>query len=161
MKKKQLAKDISSFLNSETKEAINKTSLILNGFEKARVNNYFPIRTNRNFTRNENEGLTFDATLEGMGMLQERTEAKNPLLLEDALLTLDRQIENTAKYSGFAVPVRNFNKVYNTTLVGYENSVKQTVSESWGEEAETYINNLLKDVQFGRKKPTTKLLGWE
>ena len=155
---KQLAKDISSFLNNETKEAINKTSLILNGFEKARVNNYFPIRTNENFTRNENEGLTFDATLEGVGMLKERTGAKNPLLLEDALLTLDRQIENTAKYSGFAVPVRNLNKVYNTTLVGYENSVKQTISESWGKEAETYINNLLKDVQFGRKTGDDKIL---
>nr|DAI22107.1 MAG TPA: hypothetical protein [Caudoviricetes sp.] len=155
---KQLAKDISSFLNNETKEAINKTSLILNGFEKARVNNYFPIRTNENFTRNENEGLTFDATLEGVGMLKERTGAKNPLLLEDALLTLDRQIENTAKYSGFAVPVRNLNKVYNTTLVGYENSVKQTISESWGKEAEKYINNLLKDVQFGRKTGDDKIL---
>lgn len=149
---KQLAKDISSFLNNETKEAINKTSIILNGFEKARVNNYFPIRTNKNYTRNENEGLTFDATLEGVGMLKERTGAKTPLLLEDALLTLDRQIENTAKYSGFAVPVRNLNKVHNTTLTGYEGSVKDTIAKNWGKEAETYINNLLKDVQFGREK---------
>lgn len=151
-KEKQLAKDISSFLNNETKEAINKTSIILNGFEKARVNNYFPIRTNKNYTKTENEGLMFDATLEGSGMLKERTGAKNPLLLEDALLTLDRQVENTAKYSGFAVPVRNLNKVHNTTLTGYEGSVKDTIAKNWGKEAETYIENLIKDVQFGRER---------
>ena len=155
---KRLAADINSFLNTETKAAINETSIVLDGVERARVNNYFPIRTNQNFTKAENAGIVFDSTLEGMGMLKERSGATNPVYLEDALVALDRQVENTAKYSGFAIPVRNLNKVHNVTFSDYRSSVKDIIEKNWGENAEKYINDFLSDVQNGRKSGDRSLL---
>ena len=108
---KEFADIAYKFFNETTKKAINETSLQLDGYEKAIVDNYFPIKTDRNFNRAEISGLIKDGTIEGMGMLKERVGAKNPILLEDITNVITRQIDSTAKYYGLAIPVRNFNKV--------------------------------------------------
>jgi hypothetical protein len=148
---KEFAKVAYKFFNETTKEAINETSTQLDGYEKAIVDNYFPIKTDRNFNRIDVSGLIQNGTIEGMGMLKERVEAKNPVLLEDVTDVIMRQINNTAKYSGLAIPVRNFNKVYNFTSKGYESSVKKAISDVWGFNANRYIEKILSDIQGGGK----------
>lgn len=164
------------FLNKDTKAAINETSMVLNGTEKANVNNYFPITTDKDFVMRDITGLIQDATIEGMGMLKERRQgAKVPILLEDVAVVLQRQTQNTARYYGLAIPVRDFNKVIqwkksayydNTDPNAKKKSIYQTLSEvpALGEEAEgvrksikdtwgtpglEYIENVLKDIQTG------------
>lgn len=138
------------FFHEYTGEKINEVSLKLNGYKKARVQNYFPIRTDSNFNHAELEALVRNGTLEGMGMLTSRVGARNPILLEDITQVIQRQSENVAKYYGLAIPIRNFNKIYNTTAIGYQDSTKSTIARKWGADGQKYIENLLVDLQSHR-----------
>lgn len=154
-REKRFAEMVSGFFNGQMKDAINETSLKLDGYEKARVTNYYPIRTDSNFTNVEFEGLVKDATIEGMGMLKQRSGGTNPVMLEDIFSVLNRQIENVSSYYGLAIPIRNFNKIYNSTASGYEGSVKEAVGSKWGSRGQKYIENVLTDLQGGRRKEVT------
>lgn len=150
-KEKRFAEMVSEFFNGQMKEAINDTSLKLDGFEKGRVTNYFPIRTDKNFTNTDFDTLIKDATIEGMGILKQRSGGTNPVMLEDIFNVLNRQIDSVSSYYGLAIPIRNFNKIYNSTASGYESSVKSAIAEKWGTRGQKYIENLLSDLQGGRK----------
>lgn len=147
---KDFAKTAKYFFNEVTKEAINSTSLALDGYSKAVVDDYFPIKTDRDFNRIDVSGLIKDGTIEGMGMLKERVGSMNPILLEDVTNVITRQIENTAMYYGLAIPVRNFNKVYNFGLKAHENSVRRAITQKWGLQGKEYIEKTLRDIQGAR-----------
>lgn len=154
---KQYADIAYKFLNETTKEAINEVSLALDGYEKATVEDYFPIRSDPNFTQASMEGLQKDGTIEGIPMLKERTGSRNPILLEDASQVVLRQKNNTAMYYGLAIPIRNFNRFYNYTGTGFARSVKQSVGKTWGAAGQKYIDNVISDLQFGRQTQRTVL----
>ncbi|SMC40984.1 hypothetical protein [Papillibacter cinnamivorans] len=136
-----------NYFNTISKNAINETSLELLGYELATVDDYFPINSNKNFTRSEFESLIHDGTIEGMGLLKSRVASSNPIVLEDVTSVLLRQIDNVSKYNGLAAPVRNFNKVYNATMPEYANSVKNALSQKWGKSASEYIEKMIADIQ--------------
>ena len=138
------------FFNEFTKEKVNETSMILNGFKKAEVQNYFPIRTDKNFSKADFESIVNDGSIEGMGFLKKRTVSSVPILLEDVTNVVDRQLKNMAKYHGMAIPVRNFNKIYNVTAQEYETSVKKALNQTWGLSGSKYMENLLADIQGAR-----------
>lgn len=138
------------FLNIDTKDAINETSMVLNGTYKATVDNYFPIRTDPNFVMGDITGLIQDGTIEGWGALKERKEgAAKPVLLEDVAVVLQRQTTNTAKYYGLAIPVRDFNKVIKWQETTGGTSVGEAINKTWGKTGTDYIRNVLRDIQTG------------
>lgn len=138
------------FLNNDTKKAINDTSLELTGTMKAIVDNYFPIRTDPNFTMKDITGLVVDGTIEGMGMLKERVKgAKNAILLEDVAQVLQRQTNNTGRYYGLAIPVRDFNKILKFKEGGINESVRSVLDEVWGDAGINYITDVLNNIQAG------------
>jgi hypothetical protein len=99
------------FFHRRTGYYVNKTSLQLLGYRKATVENYFPIHTNKNFTKTDFVSLKTDGSIEGQGFLKERVNASNPVYLEDITSVVNRQIRGVALYAGMAVPMRNFNAV--------------------------------------------------
>ena len=138
------------YLNVDTKDAINETSMVLNGTYKATVDNYFPIRTDPNFVMGDITGLIQDGTIEGWGALKERKEgAAKPVLLEDVAVVLQRQTTNTAKYYGLAIPVRDFNKVIKWQETTGGTSVGEAINKTWGKTGTDYIRNVLRDIQTG------------
>ncbi|MDD3883290.1 MAG: hypothetical protein PHI27_13765 [Eubacteriales bacterium] len=136
-------------------EKINETSMQLVGYKKAMVQNYFPIQSDRNFLRVDFESIARDGSIEGMGFLKERVGSTNPMYLMDITSVLDRQLNNTAKYVGLAIPVRNFNKVYRVSTKGYADSVQAALNQMWGDKATKYLENLMADIQDARKNPPT------
>lgn len=154
---KAMVKCAEKFFHEYTGEKINETSLQLNGYKKARVHNYFPIRTDSNFRPTEIEGLIRNAAIENMGMLNTRVGARNPILLEDITKVIQRQSENVAKYYGLAIPIRNFNKIYNTTKIGYQDSTKSVIARKWGVTGQKYIEDLITDLQTKRGGESTIL----
>lgn len=135
------------FFNRQSKQALNETSLELIGYEIANVDHYFPIKTDRDFGMSNFENLVKDGTIEGMGILKKRIEARNPIVLEGLDNVLARQISDVSKYYGMAIPVRNFNKVWSGSTLGYEGSAKKSMREAIGTEGSRYIEKLMKDIQ--------------
>ena len=162
---KAFAEQAKTFFNKMSQSAINETSLALEGIEKAIVDDYFPIVSDKRFTKNNIEALIKDGTIEGMGMLKERNYAGNPIVLEDVTNVVNRQIQNVGKYYGLAIPIRNFNKLYNQSVMefhddgsySYQGSVKESLESKWGGKATMYIENLLTDMQNGRQTDNTWL----
>lgn len=153
---KEYAKIAQEFFNVKTKNAINEVSLELNGYEKAMVDDYFPISTNKNFLASSYDGLMQDGTLEGMGMLKERQSSRLPIYLEDVSQVVLRQKNNTALYYGLAIPIRNFTRFYNYTGgERLERSVKASVGKTWNKAGLDYIDHVLNDLQFGRQTQRT------
>lgn len=160
-------------------EKINETSNKLYGFERARVNNYFPITVDRDYVATDVQALKFDKTIEGAGFLKERIQSNNPIILDNIMDIADKTIKSTAMFNGLAVPIRNFNKILNTgtyelsdadNLDGGKivnpdgstkqfyvptNSVKKELKEKWGMRARDYIDNLIADLQQGRNSEYT------
>lgn len=147
----KIAKEV--FHNYFGKE-INKVTMQTRGYAAARVENYYPIKTDPDFTHSNFGGLVMDNSLEGMGMLKERVRSKNPILLEDITKVVIRQANNTSKYVGYAIPIRNFNMLMNSTFHdsnGRIRNMKETVRNVWGNSNEKYLENIFKDIQGARK----------
>ena len=140
-----------NYFNIVSKQALNDTSLALRGYEVAQVENYFPIKSDSDFLASNFESLVRDGTLEGMGFLKERKNAKNPIMLEAVDSVLTRQIGDTAKYVGMAIPIRNFTGgdgqkgAYN--WITDEGTLTKAVGDTWGSEAKSYIEKLMTDLQ--------------
>lgn len=147
---KEFLKKSRQFFWDYSGKKINEISNQLKGYDIAKVKNYFPIVTDKNFTKTDVSGLIQNGTLEGMGILKERVSASNPIILESIFDTIERHENNVAKYVGYAIPVRNFNKIYNTTLVGYHDSISNELGKKFGTEAKTYIERFLTDIQSKR-----------
>ena len=152
---KQFADVAYNFFNDDCSKAINETSIALKGYEIATARDYFPIVSNRNFINNDFESLVKNGTLEGKGMLKERKYASNPVALESVIRAINRQMSDVADYYGLAIPIRNFNKVYNSMGRNYNYSVKESLKQKWGLNADKYIENLITDLQSGRKTDGT------
>jgi hypothetical protein len=146
------------FFNTDSKKAINSASLDVLGYEIANVENYMPITADKAFTKGEFESLVKDGTLEGMGMLKERENASNPILLEDITSIIPRHMENAARYYGLAAPIRNFNAVYRRTMAGPDgiiDSVQNAIGNKFGEKGTEYIKKLMTDLQGGGRSTDT------
>lgn len=148
---REFLKCAEEYFHEYSGQKINETSMILNGYKKAVVENYFPIRTDKAYTRSEMEGVKFDATIEGWGSLKSRIHGSNPIVLESIDKVIQSHSSMLQKYVGLAIPIRNFNKVYNVTLKGNTDAVKAAIGEKWGTSATEYINNLITDLQTTRR----------
>lgn len=125
----QFAAILSKYFDGQAKNAINEVSMIMDGYEKAMVKNYFPIESDRAFTVQDNDQVRNDISLTGLGFLKQRTgKGANPVLLQDASQTFQRSVESVSKYYGLALPIRDLNAVMNSTY--YENAGKVRLSQT-------------------------------
>lgn len=177
----QFAAILSKYFDGQAKNAINEVSMIMDGYEKAMVKNYFPIESDRAFTVQDNDQVRNDISLTGLGFLKQRTgKGANPVLLQDASQTFQRSVESVSKYYGLALPIRDLNAVMNSTY--YENagkvrlsqtdrllgrdrskegggairtqsaeSVRNVIAEKWGKSSINYIEKLVGDLQRSGK----------
>ena len=140
-----------------SKDAINEVSLQLDGFERAGVENYMPIETDRSFLKSDVAGEARAATVEGIGSIaNERVHASNPIMLSDASDVLMRQIDKVSRYYGYAIPIRNFQAVNNFVFheegAPFSTSIKEIMDRKWGSGAEQYITKMLEDLQSSGRR---------
>jgi hypothetical protein len=88
--------------------------------------------------------------------------------LESVIDTAERSLNAVSLFSGLAIPIRNFNKIMNVTtykateaedaLPGVDTawtvdtSVKKKMREVWGDRALKFIDDVIADLQQGRKR---------
>lgn len=136
-----------------TGDQINKVSNELKGYSLAAVRNYFPIKTDPDFTKIEFAGLIRDGSIEGQGFLKSRVKASNQILLEGITNVILRQTDNVSRYVGLAIPVRNVNMLVaqNVYIDNQADSIKAALRKKWGHKNVEWFQNLVQDVQGGRK----------
>jgi len=139
-----VADAIHEYFNVNQKDLLNKESVELNGFEVATEADYFPIRTNALDIKRDNLKLQKNfsqATLEGLGILKERTNAGNAIILEDAFSTFYRSVKQSAAYIGMAQPLRN------AKFLVSDKEFRQTIAGTYGEHYVRSLDNYLRDIE--------------
>lgn len=152
--------DMEDFFGRYTTNLINETSMKLLGYDRATVKNYYPIAVDRSTLATEIEGVKMDATIEGRGFLKERVKSDKPILLEECQNVVKRSLRDTAAYAGLAAPIRDVQRVLNSTVETAEGIgvlKDKIIGEKWGKETVSYINDLLTDLQTTRRKRSSTM----
>ena len=152
--------DMKDFFGRYTTGLINETSMKLLGYDRATVKNYYPIAVDRSTLATEIEGVKMDATIEGRGFLKERVKSDKPILLEECQNVVKRSLRDTAAYAGLAAPIRDVQRVLNSTVETAEGIgvlKDKIIGEKWGKETVNYINDLLTDLQTTRRKRSSTM----
>lgn len=153
-------KDMEDFFGRYTTNLINETSMKLLGYDRATVKNYYPIAVDRSTLATEIEGVKMDATIEGRGFLKERVKSDKPILLEECQNVVKRSLRDTAAYAGLAAPIRDVQRVLNSTVETAEGIgvlKDKIIGEKWGKKTVSYINDLLTDLQTTRRKRSSTM----
>ena len=152
--------DMKDFFGRYTTNLINETSMKLLGYDRATVKNYYPIAVDRSTLATEIEGVKMDGTIEGRGFLKERVKSNKPILLEECQNVVKRSLRDTAAYAGLAAPIRDVQRVLNSTVETAEGIgvlKDKIIGEKWGKETVSYINDLLTDLQTTRRKRSSTM----
>ena len=168
---KKVLRAFKKLFHEYTGSVINETSMELYGFKKANEKNYYPISVDENYIATDIIGLKMDKTLEGAGFLKERVQSTKPLVLESIVDTAQSSLKKTSEFGGLAIPIRNFNKVYNgstwkvvdadsadvsvKSVMVQDDTVHKAMQDVWGRMATKYIDNLLADLQNARAGEST------
>lgn len=168
---KKVLRAFKKLFHEYTGSVINETSMELYGFKKANEKNYYPISVDKNYVTTDITSLKMDKTLEGAGFLKERVQSVKPLVMESIIDTAQRSLKMTSEFGGLAIPIRNFNKVYNgatwkvtdadsadvsaKSVMVQDDTVHKAMQDVWGRMATKYIDNLLADLQNARAGEST------
>lgn len=119
------------FFNGKAKTAINDTTMALKHRPVALSEDYIPIEVDRNTIVAELEGVKFDATIEGMGMLKSVVEgASNPVIIRGLHNVVEDHINRVGQLYGLAIPIRNFNKAFNVKLIGTDITPRKAIKSA-------------------------------
>ncbi len=160
-REKNYAEAIRNYYNTMSKAEINAVSVKLKGYEVAKVGEYYPIATNRDFVVKEFDAIKYDGSLESFGFLKERKEGGTPILLADATRTLERSIQSHSAYIGMAIPMRNFNKLRGVSImdsteageVRYQKqSLMDTLRKQWGTNAVKRLETMVADLSGSKPR---------
>jgi hypothetical protein len=99
------------------RDAINKTSVELQGFELANVENYWPAKRSRTRTPKDAKVRLAVKLLENMGLLKERVGTGEALRMSGFFETVHDSNNNVAAYVGLAKPLREIKAVYSKTVI--------------------------------------------
>lgn len=165
-KDKRFADAISKYFNDTSKKAMNEVSRKLYGYDIAMVDNYFPITVDKSLIIRDIDVYN-DPTLESSGFTKERTKSTLPIYLDGVTNVLKRSINNVGRYYGMAVPLRDFNSVYNFTA--YDDpfdpgrrlvSGKKAFEHAWRTPGKEYLENLMSDLNRGSRERQKDLLDY-
>ena len=144
---KEYALLLHRYYNQFSKDRINRTSRMLDGVDKAMTRDYYPMQSDQGYLPKQYN--VFDGTLEGMGSLKERQSgARNAIILGEADATMRWHRDNMARYVGYAVAKRNFEK-----LLNYRSSrgitIRESIKEKWGVNADAFLSDFMRTVEEG------------
>lgn len=138
---KRVADGLQKFLSKECAGWGNETSMKLLGYRKFDEEYYWPIRTDsntRNTTKLEDNYAANINAIKNQGMTKATIEgAKNAIVVSDIFDTYTRHISNMAAYAGYALPLSDFTRWYNSR------GVKTEIEQVLGPKGLKYINNFL------------------
>ena len=141
------------FFDGKAKDAVNDTTLALKHRIIAKDKSYIPFEVDKSFVVREISAANdIQQTINSYGMLKEtKDKAPQPLIMTGLNNVLDRHIDQVATIYGLAIPIRNFNKVWNVQSVeGVETTVQRSIEKNWGVDGKKFVEQVVQDLQGSR-----------
>lgn len=151
------AKAMHTYFNEIAPKALNEASMLIDGYEKFNVDNYFPISVDKNFLSQDFEGIKVneDGSLTHPGFGEERIQSSKPIYLRDVNTVLMTAIRQNSMYAYQAVPLMNMNKLLNVQSIESTDSVQAALGRKYGDGSATrYIKKFMQD--YAGNKNTSK-----
>ena len=150
---KSYVKDMQSYLSDTMGGKGNEVSLELYGVKLFKEKNYFPLKSSQyymNFTAEE----AGETKIKNSSFSKETVKhANNPIVLSDFIDVWANHVNDMSMYHAFVLPLEDFTRVYNYRTPTSEDvettSVKSTIHNHYTEAANSYIKQLLKDINGG------------
>lgn len=152
-----------NLFNNEVTKEVNNTSFMLKGYKIANEKYYIPLMADKDYTATQLEGVSMDKTIENAGFTKAvNVNAGNRIVIDGIDQVINRHIDTVSNYVSLAVPIRNFNKVWNGQTSSFYDadflkeikrdrlSVKEAIKDKWGDDAATLIENTVSDLQRSR-----------
>lgn len=140
------------FFDETAKNAVNETNLKLKHRIVATGNDYIPYEVNKDYVVREiTSENDIQQVISSYGMLKDiKAGATQPLIITGLNNVLDRHIEQVGNIQGLAIPIRNFNKVWNVKASDGSTTVQEMIGKNWGDGGKKVITQAIKDVQGSR-----------
>jgi hypothetical protein len=141
-----------AFFNETAKNAINDTYMKLKHRILATENAYIPFEVDQSsIVREISAQYDIQKTISSYGMLKDvQSGSVNPLIMTGLNNILDRHIDQVGTIQGLAVPIRNFNKVWNVKSVDGATNVREQIEKTAGRGAIKVIEQTVQDIQGER-----------
>lgn len=134
----------------------NEASMTVYGYQKFTEGKYWPIKAaQEGTTQNSEKGADVAREIKNMGSAKALTpNASNALEIGDMYDVFAQNASDMIQYSTLLAPMEDINRLYNYryrdakgNLTG--KNVKHVLTDVYGEEAQKYWRNLMRDVQNG------------
>lgn len=142
------------FFNETAKNAINDVYMKLKHRILATDLAYIPFEVDQNsIVREISAEYDIQKTISSYGMLKEmQGGASNALIMTGLNNVLERHIDQVSTIHGLAIPIRDFNKVWNVKSVDGTTNVKEQIQATAGFGATKLIEQTVQDLQGERIK---------
>lgn len=147
--------EMQAYLSDVMGEKGNEVALEMYGIKLFTEKNYFPLKSARQFMYEKNE-VTQETRIKNSGFTKKTVpHASNPVILSDFMSVWAKHVSDMAMYHAFVLPLEDFNRVFNYRTVNSADtdlqSVKATLQNAYGGQAEAYIKQLLTDLNGGAR----------
>ena len=144
------------YLSKDVASLGNDISLSLYGYKKFNEPLYFPIVSNKNYLYTKQTTAQDDTRIKHASFTHKTIpNADNPIVISGFTDVWARHCTDMATYHAFALRLEDFNRVWNykvrtdETDLSPRDSVKSSIENAFGSEANKYIHTLLIDVNGG------------
>ena len=149
---KSYVDELQSYLTKLGEEG-NKVSMALYGIKLFKEQNYLPIKSAEWYS-NFRPDSTNEFSMRNSAFTKETNRfANNPIVLSNFNDVFGQHVNDMAMYCSFVLPLENFMKVFNyhtaATADSDAHSVRGALKNAYGDGAEAYIRQLLRDLNGG------------
>ena len=132
----------------------NKVTIDLWGYEAANVVNYYPAASDtKNLYQNVAQRGQTNFTVENNSNLKERVyKARKPIALNEINRTARKSIDTMSRFCGLAMPMRDFEKIYNYQEQEGGKNIKGVMDRVWNGKASQYWEDVMADTNGSRSK---------
>lgn len=148
----KIADAMQKFMANNCADWGNKTTMMMNGYKRFGVKNYFPIKVDGNSVDTRDQ-TAYWATQNNSFTKQTRERAVNALIVDDIFDVFTKHVTDMATYSTFTAPLSDAMKWFNHRNVEFKddivvdtNSVQRQIELTYGKEYLEYFKKLIKDI---------------
>ncbi len=148
---KAYADIMQAYLSEVMGEKGNEVALAMYGVKLFKEKNYFPLKSSGQFLYTENE-VKGEAKIKNAGFTKSTApRANNPIIMSNFTDVWVGHCNEMSMYHAFTLPLEDFNRVwqYKARGEGEDVSVRTTLANTCGDAANTYIKDLLVELNGG------------